>query len=69
VAALVYGHGEPDFDLFRFVLLTMDQSWWNVVAPHSWGAAPRERVVRHVLSSHTWDDLLNVLTLSAGESI
>ena len=59
------GYGKPDFDLFRLVLLTIGQSWWNVVAPNSWGAVPRERVLRHVLSSSSWDELLDVSTFIA----
>src|SRR5258708_7025688 len=57
-------YGEPDFDLFRLVLLTIGQSWWNVVAPHSWGTAPREGVRRHILSSRSWGELLHISTLA-----
>jgi hypothetical protein len=61
------GYGEPDFDLVRFVLLTTGQSWWAAVAPHSWGAARRDTVLRHLLASDTWDELLDVSALHPGD--
>ena len=57
------GYGEPGFDLVRFVLLTTGQSWWAAVAPQSWGAARRDRVLRHLLAGGTWDTLLDVRAL------
>ena len=57
------GYGEPDLDLVRFVLLTMGQSWWALVAPRGWGAARRDQVLRHLLASDTWDELLDVSAL------
>jgi hypothetical protein len=68
VAAWFEGYGEPGFDLVRFVLLTTGQSWWAVVALHSWGAVRRDRVLRHLLASAsiTWDELLDVSALRRG---
>ncbi len=54
------GYGEPGIDLVRLVLLTTGQSWWAAVAPHSWGAVRRDRLLRHLLASGTWDELLDV---------
>jgi hypothetical protein len=58
---------EPDFDLFRLVLLTTGASWWAMVAPHSCDAARRDLVLRHLLASGTWDELLDVSALSRGD--
>jgi Ser/Thr protein kinase RdoA (MazF antagonist) len=64
----VEGYGEPGFDLVRFVLLTTGQSWWAAVAPQGWGAARRDRVMRHLLASGAWDELLDVSALRRGEA-
>ena len=50
------GYGEPDIDLFRLVLLTTGS-----------GAARRGAMLRRLLASGTWDDLLDVSALHPGD--
>jgi len=49
------GYGEPDIDLFRLVLLTTGS-----------GAARRGTMLRRLLASDTWDELLDVSALHPG---
>ena len=50
------GYGEPDIDLFRLVLLTTGS-----------GAARRGTMLRRLLASETWDELLDVSALHPGD--
>ena len=49
------GYGEPDIDLFRLVLLGTGS-----------GAARRDTMLRRLLASDTWDELLDVSALHPG---
>jgi hypothetical protein len=50
------GYGEPDIDLFRLALLTTSS-----------GAAGRDTMLRRLLASDTWDELLDVSASHPGD--
>jgi hypothetical protein len=57
---LFEGYGrEPDFDLIRLLLIGHAQINFTCLGDRSWPGT-RADILRHILSSRTWDELFDL---------